>query len=424
MFKKLRNRFLILNLVIISVMLLISFTSIYAITHKNIYTQIDMDLDKLSGNDDKGNKPKINGDMPNDKQMDGPQNDFTKGQGPMERYAFTVTTDGNWNKLSTFSRFSISDEFYESAKKAAINKKVNRGYISVDDTDLAFVINHTSSGYNLYFLDITFQKNTLRSLIYTFTIVAFFMLIIIFLISRFFANRSIQPIKEAFDKQKQFIADASHELKTPLTVINTNVDVLLSNKDDLIHNQSKWLYYIKSEAERMNKLTSDLLYLAQVDYSDVKMIFSDFNLSEAVEHIILTMEGVVFENNIALHYDIEPNLIVSGNIEQLKQVILIFLDNAIKYTDKKGKINLVLNKAHNKINLSVTNTGKGIPEEHISKIFNRFYRTDKSRARDSGGYGLGLSIAKAIVEQHNGKISVKSIVDKETTFTIELPKNK
>ena len=424
MFKKLRNRFLILNLVIISVMLLISFTSIYAITHKNIYTQIDMDLDKLSGNDDKGNKPKINGDMPNDKQMDGPQNDFTKGQGPMERYAFTVTTDGNWNKLSTFSRFSISDEFYESAKKAAINKKVNRGYISVDDTDLAFVINHTSGGYNLYFLDITFQKNTLRSLIYTFTIVAFFMLIIIFLISRFFANRSIQPIKEAFDKQKQFIADASHELKTPLTVINTNVDVLLSNKDDLIHNQSKWLYYIKSEAERMNKLTSDLLYLAQVDYSDVKMIFSDFNLSEAVEHIILTMEGVVFENNIALHYDIEPNLIVSGNIEQLKQVIMIFLDNAIKYTDKKGKINLVLNKAHNKINLSVINTGKGIPEEHISKIFNRFYRTDKSRARDSGGYGLGLSIAKAIVEQHNGKISVKSIVDKETTFTIELPKNK
>lgn len=424
MFKKLRNRFLILNLVIISVMLLISFTSIYAITHKNIYTQIDMDLDKLSGNDDKGNKPKINGDMPNDKQMDAPQNDFTKGQGPMERYAFTVTTDGNWNKLSTFSRFSISDEFYESAKKAAINKKVNRGYISVDDTDLAFVINHTSSGYNLYFLDITFQKNTLRSLIYTFTIVAFFMLIIIFLISRFFANRSIQPIKEAFDKQKQFIADASHELKTPLTVINTNVDVLLSNKDDLIHNQSKWLYYIKSEAERMNKLTSDLLYLAQVDYSDVKMIFSDFNLSEAVEHIILTMEGVVYENNIALHYDIEPNLIVSGNIEQIKQVIMIFLDNAIKYTDKKGKINLVLNKAHNKINLSVINTGKGIPEEHISKIFNRFYRTDKSRARDSGGYGLGLAIAKAIVEQHNGKISVKSIVDKETTFTIELPKNK
>lgn len=424
MFKKLRNRFLILNLVIISVMLLISFTSIYAITHKNIYTQIDMDLDKLSGNDDKGNKPKINGDMPNDKQMDGPQNDFTKGQGPMERYAFTVTTDGNWNKISTFSRFSISDEFYESAKKAAINKKVNRGYISVDDTDLAFVINHTSVGYNLYFLDITFQKNTLRSLIYTFTIVAFFMLIIIFLISRFFANRSIQPIKEAFDKQKQFIADASHELKTPLTVINTNVDVLLSNKDDFIHNQSKWLYYIKSEAERMNKLTSDLLYLAQVDYSDVKMIFSDFNLSEAVEHIILTMEGVVFENNIALHYDIEPSLIVSGNIEQLKQVIMIFLDNAIKYTNKKGKINLVLNKTHNKINLSVTNTGKGIPEEHISKIFNRFYRTDKSRARDSGGYGLGLSIAKAIVEQHNGKISVKSIVDKETTFTIELPKNK
>lgn len=426
MFKKLRNRFLILNLLIISIMLLVSFTSIYVITYKNTYKQINMDLNKLSENDARANKPKINNDIPNDKPIDDPKDDFdfVKGQGPNERAALIITTDNDWNKISTFSRFNISDDFYDSAKDAAINKNTNRGYITVEDTDLAFVITHNSTGYTLSFLDITVQKDSLRSLIYTFITVAFFMLIIIFLISRFFANKSIQPIKEAFDKQKQFIADASHELKTPLTVINTNVDVLLSNKEDSIHNQSKWLYYIKSEAERMNKLTSDLLYLAQVDYSDVKMIFSDFNLSEAVEHIILTMEGVVFENNISLHYDIEPNLIVSGNIEQIKQVIMIFLDNAIKYTYKKGKINLVLNKNHNKINLSVTNTGKGIPEEHISKIFNRFYRTDKSRARNSGGYGLGLAIAKAIVEQHNGKISVKSIVDKKTTFSIELPKNK
>lgn len=407
-------------------MLLVSFTSIYVITYKNTYKQINMDLNKLSENDARANKPKINNDIPNDKPIDDPKDDFdfVKGQGPNERAALIITTDNDWNKISTFSRFNISDDFYDSAKDAAINKNTNRGYITVEDTDLAFVITHNSTGYTLSFLDITVQKDSLRSLIYTFITVAFFMLIIIFLISRFFANKSIQPIKEAFDKQKQFIADASHELKTPLTVINTNVDVLLSNKEDSIHNQSKWLYYIKSEAERMNKLTSDLLYLAQVDYSDVKMIFSDFNLSEAVEHIILTMEGVVFENNISLHYDIEPNLIVSGNIEQIKQVIMIFLDNAIKYTYKKGKINLVLNKNHNKINLSVTNTGKGIPEEHISKIFNRFYRTDKSRARNSGGYGLGLAIAKAIVEQHNGKISVKSIVDKKTTFSIELPKNK
>lgn len=227
-------------------------------------------------------------------------------------------------------------------------------------------------------------------------------------------------MKEAFDKQKQFIADASHELKTPLTIINTNADVLLSNSDDTIHNQSKWLHYIKSETERMTSLTNDLLYLTEMDDSRSTMIYSKFNLSEAVENIILTMEAIIFEKRISLEYDIEPNLTVMGNSEQIKQVIMILLDNAVKYTNSKGSVTLSLKKQHNDMVLSVTNTGEGIAPEHLARIFDRFYRTNASRARKQGGYGLGLAIAKSIVEQHKGKIYAKSTVGESTTFYVHL----
>ncbi|OQB59666.1 MAG: Sensor histidine kinase YycG [Bacteroidetes bacterium ADurb.Bin141] len=191
--------------------------------------------------------------------------------------------------------------------------------------------------------------------------------------------------------------------------------------EDRIENQSKWLYYIKSETERMTKLTNDLLYLTQVDYSDQKMISAHFNLSETVENVLLTMEAVIFEHTIDLHYDIEPDLFIQGNREQLQQVAMILLDNAVKYTNPNGKISILLKRNHNILLLSITNTGEGIPQESLFKIFDRFYRTDKSRERKNGSYGLGLSIAKAIIEQHGGKITAKSVLNESTTFTIQLP---
>lgn len=171
----------------------------------------------------------------------------------------------------------------------------------------------------------------------------------------------------------------------------------------------------------MAKLTNDLLYLTQIDYSEIKMIFTHFNLSETVETVILTMEAILFEHDITLDYHIEPDLTTYGNSEQIQQVVMILLDNALKYTNRHGRIDISLKRSHNTIVLSLTNTGEGIPQEHLQKIFDRFYRTDQSRSRESGGYGLGLAIAKAIIEQHNGKITVKSVLNESTTFTVELP---
>jgi two-component system, OmpR family, sensor histidine kinase CiaH len=411
MFKKLRNKFLILNLITITFMMLASFTSIYVITYNYVHRDINMELRKISEPNGKSN---------------GPQKDMKPGfdnfdQPPGRSVSFSLITDSNYNIIGSNSVFTRKTDFYEAAKNAVLSENSREGNFKLEDSHWTFIVNPYLSGYRIVFLDITSQQSILTNLIYTFLAVALVTLIAIFFISRFFANRSIKPIKEAFDKQKQFIADASHELRTPLAVINTNVDVLLSNSEYSIKSQSKWLSYIKSEVERMTKLTSDLLYLTQMEYSDVKMIFSEFNLSDTVENVVLTMEAVIFENNAALNYNIEPNLMTQGNSEQIKQVVMILLDNALKYTTLPGTIDLTLKKEHNNILLSVTNTGKGIPAELLDKVFDRFYRVDKSRSRNSGGHGLGLSIAKAIVSQHGGKIWASSVIDKSTSFNIEFP---
>ncbi|UQZ34078.1 two-component sensor histidine kinase [Paenibacillus sp. PK3_47] len=438
MFKKLRNRFLIVNLATISVMMLAAFATIYIINYLNVRNDINMDLQRITeafqkpgigehrgGGIDGGTggaaEAGIDGGMP---RLDsGAFGRMGGGNPPPERsISFMIETDNEWKQTGTpASQFSMDDEFYAQALQEAVDMDTPTGRFELDGSLWAFESNPTADGHMLVFLDITARQKILTNLIYTFTLVGLVMLVILFFTSRYFANRSIKPVQEAFDKQKQFIADASHELKTPLAIINTNADVLLANGEDTILQQSKWLHYIKSETARMAKLTNDLLYLTEMDDSRTGMIHAPFNISEAVENIILTMEAVIFEKNVVLEYDIEPDLTVHGNSEQIKQVVMILLDNAVKYTGPKGEVTLSLRKQHNDVLLSVTNTGEGIAPEHLNRIFDRFYRTDTSRARKLGGHGLGLAIAKSIVEQHHkGKIYAKSVVGESATFYVQL----
>ncbi|QCX32913.1 GHKL domain-containing protein [Caloramator sp. E03] len=419
MFKQLRNKFLILNLIIISIMMFISFGAIYLITYQSIRSRVYEELIDVSmfygKMDENFTPPELTIKVPHHKKPG-------KFENISERsISFSLLTDKQYNIISKLSTFNIDDALYENALKKILSQNKSIGTFKIDENNWAYVINPITNGYRIVFIDITSEQQILSSMIYTFILVAFIMLIVIYFISRFFANKAIKPVKEAFEKQQQFITDASHELKTPLTVINTSVDVLLSNSSDTISSQSKWLYYIKSESERMAKLTNDLLYLTQMDTSNNKMFFSNFNVSEIVENVILTMEAIIFEHNISLNYTIEPNLITFGNSDQIREVVMILLDNAIKYTNNSGSINVSLKKHNNNILLTVTNTGKGIPEEDLEKIFDRFYRIDKSRSRNSGGYGLGLAIAKAIINQHKGKIYAKSIINEKTSFYVELP---
>ena len=242
------------------------------------------------------------------------------------------------------------------------------------------------------------------------SIIFFLVLELIFiLIAKLISYWISKPVEEAFTKQREFIADASHELKTPLSVITASAEALEKSPKE-----KKWLTNIKNEAERMNNLIIDLLDLAKTENGNIEMSLG--NLSKVVELSVLTFEGRAFEKKIKLDYDISENITMKMDENAIKQVMEILLDNAIKHSKDKGKVEVIL-KENNNIELTVSNLGDAIPKGEEEKIFERFYRVDKSRNRNDNCYGLGLAIAKNIISLHNGTIKAYSKKGK-TTFEI------
>lgn len=433
MFTRLRNRILLVNLMTVSLIMLTAFGIIYAVTYRDVNANIGMELHRIKefysitpgvpGGGPNGVGKGATGGVSPDLMGERPGGGrFGDGTPPPERsVSFMLETDAAWNLIDSRSFFEMDDEWYSQALKEAAESGKDSGRFTLDGSRWIYSATPLNGGYRIVFLDISSTTAIMTTLVYTGAAVGAAVLVSLYFASRFFANRSIRPVQEAFEKQKQFIADASHELKTPLTIIGTNADVLLANKEDTIANQAKWLHYIASETERMTRLTNDLLYLTEMEGMREGMVYAPFNLSEAVESVMLTMEAVLFEHDLTLNYDIEPGITVSGSAEQLKQVTMILLDNAVKYAGADGCVMLSLKRQQGEVWLAVSNTGEGIPAEHLPRIFDRFYRADASRARKQGGYGLGLAIAKSIIDAHKGRIWAKSIPGDTTTFQVALP---
>lgn len=423
MFKKLRNRLLIVNTLIIAALVLGSFSVIYIIMSQNVINGVENALDMT-----------IEAAMPHREakpHMDKPRLPEEKNNKPSKKpdslpttklRSFTVETDNNGAVKKVNMPFDWNEDFYSDKMPQIIQKDMHEiGYLKTDSGYWAYKTVPQEDGFLTAFTEWRAERVFLFTLFLILLIVGIVALAIAFLISLFFANRSIRPVEESYDRQRQFVADASHELKTPLTTINTNIDVLLSHTDSTIGNERKWLDYIKGETERMTKLTNDLLYLAKLDHNDDKTILSRVSFSEAAEGIILLMEASVFESGVDLSYDIESDIYVQSSSAQLKQLVMILLDNAVKYTPRSGNITVKLFRDGSDAHLTVRNSGEGISEAAQKQIFERFYREDTSRARESGGYGLGLAIAKAIVNASNGNISVKSNKNEYAEFTVKLP---
>lgn len=220
------------------------------------------------------------------------------------------------------------------------------------------------------------------------------------------------PVIESFNNQKQFIYDVSHELKTPIAVIMANADMAEENPKE-----TKWINNIKNESDRMNKLVVSLLDLLMSDNINERETFSKVNLSKTIEMCVLTFESLIYENNLKLDYEIDQNIMINCNNDRIKQLFGILVDNAIKHAKSESKISIKLKKTKEGILFSVKNRGDAIPLEDREKIFDRFYRVDKSRNRNENRYGLGLAIAKNIVTSHNGKIKV-DCTSGYTTFTV------
>jgi len=256
----------------------------------------------------------------------------------------------------------------------------------------------------------------------------FLMLASLFLwaIMRFLASMCLKPVEKAWEQQKNFIADASHELKTPLTVILTNNGILQSHKDETVESQMQWIHSTGEEASHMRELVEKLLLLAKTDNMSRKNLFEDVNLSDIAMQSALQFEPVAFEKGVSLVTDIEKDIYIKGDAVAINQIVHILLDNAVKYAGVGGEAVLTLKKKrayHLKrfigydIYLSAKNTGAPIPEEDMPHIFERFYRSDKARTSGSG-YGLGLSICKNLASLHGADIDVTSDAENGTVFTV------
>lgn len=248
----------------------------------------------------------------------------------------------------------------------------------------------------------------------------FLAMLIFYFISKKLANRAAKPLEDAIAREKQFITDASHDLKTPLTVILSNADILSRNQACTVSEMSKWIDGTKQAASNMKELIEQMLVLSESE-TKTEIQKEDVNISDIAEKNALVMESVAYEKNIDYRTEIQPNIIIKGNADYVKRIVTSLIDNAIKYETEGGSICVSLHQSKKTVSFSVQNQSGVISKEDISHVFERFYRADKSRHAD-GSHGLGLAIVKNLTELMNGKIDVSSNEKDGTTFTVTLQK--
>lgn len=268
------------------------------------------------------------------------------------------------------------------------------------------------------FVDMSMEQATLRKLIGSYLQIGAAALLLLLGVSILLSRWATRPVEQAWRQQRQFLSDASHELKTPLTVILSNAELLSAS--ELEERPARWTGNIQSEARRMKSLVEEMLTLARADNAVHTAIMTEISLSDLSEDCALSFEPVAFEANKPLKYEITPDIKVLGDSEKLRQLISVLLDNAIKYGRDGGVIQLILQKTDRQMaRLIVSNPGDPIPPEQISHLFERFYRADASRGEQSG-FGLGLPIAATIASEHKGTLKAESDVQ-STRFLFHMP---
>ena len=336
----------------------------------------------------------------------------------MDYAVYTVILDSQNNIICIINNSGLDKDDNEIL--TIINKIISKNNSSkVNVPNLYF--NKYAYSYNygesITIINVENIKSELLSKLKISVLIFIILEALIIFISKKITNWIIVPVLDSFSKQKQFIEDASHELKTPLAVIMASSDALYNNPKE-----KKWLNNIKSESDRMNNLIKNLLTLAKLEDDNKDIIKSNLNLSKLVLFQSLTYESLMFEQNLKLETLIDNDIHFKCNEEEIKELLSILIDNAIKHSFKNENIKVSLKESRNSVILKVENKGKEIPKGEEEKIFERFYRLDKSRNRNENRYGLGLAIAKKIAQNNNANITAKS-EDNLTTFEVVFKKN-
>lgn len=333
---------------------------------------------------------------------------------PFETRYFTVTlgANGDVSAVNTKNIAAIS----EDEAKALATKIKERGKTSGRSGNYRFASYAVADDRVMYiFLDCTRDFANYSEFLSASCMVSAGGFLLVAALIVVLSGVVVKPTVETYKKQKQFITDAGHELKTPLTVINADCEIL-----EYESGGNEWTESIKNQVKKLSGLVEKLVFLSRMDEENQKMVMSEFSLSEVVEDAAKPYSAVCLAAGKKFSSSVEKNLSAVGDVKQIAELTELLLDNAVKYSDSEGNVNIALSSSGGQKKLTVSNTTDGVPKGNLDVLFDRFYRLDSSRNSGTGGHGIGLSVAKAIVKLHKGKISAFSPDGKTIIFTVIL----
>ena len=401
MIKKLRVKFVAILMLVVACLLGVSFGLFYTLTRQNLRTQSISMMQAIAANPLEPVLP-----------------DAQPQQVRLPYFVLQMDKYGMITAINSGS-FDLSDyAFLERIAQTALAGSETTG--EIPEYNLRFCRVTASGVQSVIFADTTSERQTLRSLARTGAGIGAVSLLAFFGLALLLARWAIRPVEAAWEQQKQFVADASHELKTPLTVILSNAELL--EGAGLAEKPARWSGNIHTEAEQMRTLVEQMLTLARADNGVRPAAMEPLNLSDVATDCVLAFEPVAFEAGKPLEERITADITVVGDADRLRRLISILLDNAVKYGAEGGHITLTLEKTDRQARLTVSNPGDPIPPEHLAHLFERFYRADASRGEKSG-FGLGLAIADTIAREHKGVLKAESDTA-STRFTFTMPLKK
>ena len=421
---KLRNKFLFLMFGLTSAGLITAFLAVYAISYFKTASEIN---DKLNFHEELEVTAAGSVALGSEKTDAVIINRIFPDRG----IYFNLLTNEKGKVLVIDSALKLPLEDYELAARRAWKEHKNKTvkisgrlwqYKITPASALLILDNESVSNgetYQIRFVDVTEAKKSLMILRNTLLLMGSVLLAAFYIMSVYFSNRAIKPMKETWENQQRFIADASHELKTPLSIISANLDVLYANKDETIASQLKWLDYASKGVKRMSGLVQSMLALSKAETENTLLNKSAVNIGNILNDTVSLFQITADDKNITIERHIPAEVTAFTYPALIEQCIHILIDNAVRYTPRNGTINILLDKTKSIVLLKIENSGRGISEYDLPKIFDRFFRSDTSRT--DGGHGLGLSIAKTGIEKLGGSIEVISIENKKTIFTVKIP---
>lgn len=398
MIKRLKLKFICINMVIVTAMLLVIFGTVLHFTQANLEQQSERMLQSVL--ESRGH----------------PRPGELSGQAQLPYFYVSVNSFGELS--ATFSGYyDLTDtDALQEIISLTLSDPAQSGVLK--DCGLRFLKRTTPFGQSIVFADMSSELATMGSLVKNCVIIGIASFIAFLGLSFLLAGWAVKPVESAWNQQRQFVSDASHELKTPLTVILTNAE-LLQQGGYAEEDREKFVSSILTMSHQMRGLVESLLELARVDNGGQNMVFSRLNYSELVTDALLPFEPVYFEKGLLLESEVAEGVFVKGSAQHLKQVLDILLDNASKYAAPDSTVQVTLRTQGAHCLLSAANPGEEISKEDLKNIFKRFYRVDKARSMNHS-YGLGLAIAEGILHRHNGKIWAES-GGGINTFFVQLP---